>query len=99
MAGSLILNIGYGIDAQSLDDPYLVIVEKPVGILTAGANPAAFLVNSIPIRVYNSMIVISRLTRGSKICAGMGSRRQLQEDRQGMAETHPRNRGPHATVC
>lgn len=52
MAGSLILNVGYGIDAQSLDDPYLKIVQKPVDILTAGANPASFLVNSIPIREY-----------------------------------------------
>jgi len=53
MAGSLILNIGYGIDAQSLDDPYMVLAQKPVTILTEAANPGAFLVNSIPIRMRN----------------------------------------------
>ena len=50
MASSLILNVAYGIDAQSLEDPSVLAIEKPVKILTIAATPGSFLVDSIPIR-------------------------------------------------
>jgi len=49
MAGSLILNITYGIDVQSADDPYIRMVEDAAHDLSAAGNPGSFLVDTFPI--------------------------------------------------
>lgn len=52
MAGSLILLITYGIEVRSLDDPFLVRVEKTMDTLAVAGNPGAFLVDTLPIRAF-----------------------------------------------
>jgi hypothetical protein len=49
MAGGLILDIGYGIDVQSLYDPFLVIVERTMEALGEAGKPGLFLVDSLPL--------------------------------------------------
>jgi hypothetical protein len=52
MAASLILNITYGIDAQSLENPYVVNAEKAMSIMAEAGTPGDFLVDAIPMRAF-----------------------------------------------
>jgi len=52
MAGSLILNVAYGIDVRSAEDPYLKLVEESLEVLDKAAAPGAFLVDTLPILKY-----------------------------------------------
>lgn len=57
MAASLVLNITYGIDIQSSDDPYLVYAEETMAALTEAGHPGSFLVNSLPIREFFKILL------------------------------------------
>lgn len=50
MAASMILNLTYGINVQSFDDPFVENVEKTMEALTEAGVPGAFLVDALPIR-------------------------------------------------
>jgi len=52
MAGSLILNVTYGIDVQSPEDTYMRMAESTVAIGDEAATPGAFLVDVLPILKY-----------------------------------------------
>lgn len=52
MAGTIILAVGYGIEAKEKDDPYLWIVQRAVKALSLAAVPGAFLVDTFPILKY-----------------------------------------------
>jgi hypothetical protein len=52
MAGSLILNIAYGIDVRSADDPYLMMAENSLKVSEAASIPGSFLVDTLPIRTF-----------------------------------------------
>lgn len=47
MAGSLILNVFYGIEPQSLQDPLMATIQKGWDIMSAATNPGLFLVDTI----------------------------------------------------
>jgi hypothetical protein len=48
MAGSTILDIAYGLDIRTTDDPYLKRAEECLKIIDQAGNPGAFLVDIIP---------------------------------------------------
>lgn len=50
MAGSLILNVAYGIEVQSVHHPFMETIEKSMECLVEAGNPGSFLVDSIPSR-------------------------------------------------
>ncbi|TFK37128.1 cytochrome P450 [Crucibulum laeve] len=52
MIGAITINIGYGIDVQPFNDPYIEIAEQALIGLAAGANPGAFWVESFPFLKY-----------------------------------------------
>ncbi|KAH9043963.1 CyP450 monooxygenase [Lactarius pseudohatsudake] len=52
MAGSTILDIAYGLDICTSDDPYLQRAEECLQILDTAANPGTFLVDIIPALKY-----------------------------------------------
>ncbi|KAH8977577.1 CyP450 monooxygenase [Lactarius hatsudake] len=52
MAGSTILDIAYGLDIRTSDDPYLKRAEECLQILDTAANPGTFLVDIIPALKY-----------------------------------------------
>lgn len=47
MAGSMILNFTYGIDTKSIQDPFMVLVEKTMQIVSMATIPGMFLVDTI----------------------------------------------------
>lgn len=49
---SLSLDIAYGIDIQSFEDPMVRIVQAAGDAVTLCGRPGAFLVDSIPIRMF-----------------------------------------------
>jgi hypothetical protein len=48
MAGSTILDIAYGLDIRTTDDPYLKRAEECLQIIDKAGNPGSFLVDIIP---------------------------------------------------
>jgi hypothetical protein len=48
MAGSTILDIAYGLDIRTSDDPYLKRAEECLGIIDKAGNPGSFLVDIVP---------------------------------------------------
>jgi hypothetical protein len=52
MAGSMILNITYGIDVQSIQDPYIQIAEQSMASMQEAMNANAFLVDTLPFRAF-----------------------------------------------
>lgn len=62
MAGSLILLITYGINVQSVDNPFLIMVEKAMETLAVAGNPGAFLVDTLPIRTVSFALLRLLLT-------------------------------------
>jgi hypothetical protein len=52
MAGSFILNLTYGIDVQSADDPYVQMAEHSAQGISDAGNPGSFLVDILPIRAF-----------------------------------------------
>lgn len=44
----MILNFAYGIDAQSIQDPFMVMIQKGWDVMSAATNPGLFLVDTIP---------------------------------------------------
>jgi hypothetical protein len=53
MSGSLLLNIAYGIDAKSMEDPYILIIENSVKRLKIALSPGSYLVDIIPLRAFS----------------------------------------------
>jgi len=52
MAGSTILDIAYGLDIRTSDDPYLKRAEECLQILDKAGNPGAFFVDIVPALKY-----------------------------------------------
>jgi len=52
MAGSTILDIAYGLDIRTTDDPYLKRAEECLQIIDKAGNPGSFLVDIIPALKY-----------------------------------------------
>lgn len=50
MVGSMILDLAYGIDVQSQEDPYLMMMDELMDIFVKVSTPGAFLVDIIPAR-------------------------------------------------
>lgn len=48
MAGATIMSVGYGLDVETQNDPYITTAERSVHHLFEAAVPGAFLVDSIP---------------------------------------------------
>jgi hypothetical protein len=48
VAGSTILDIAYGLDIRTSDDPYLKRAEECLKIIDQAGNPGSFLVDIIP---------------------------------------------------
>jgi len=48
MAGSTILDIAYGLDIRTSDDPYLKRAEECLKIIDKAGNPGSFLVDIVP---------------------------------------------------
>lgn len=48
MAGSTILDIAYGLDIRTTDDPYLKRAEECLKIIDQAGNPGSFLVDIVP---------------------------------------------------
>jgi hypothetical protein len=49
MAGSMILNVTYGIDVKSAEDPYIQIAEKSMEAVGEATNPNSFSLDKLPI--------------------------------------------------
>ena len=84
MAGSLILNITYGIDAQSIDDPYMSMMEESSRTRSQAATPGSFLVDSFPICEFLCRPLVVAFTNfvllSSEIRSRMGSWRWIQKE-------------------
>ncbi|KAK7031931.1 cytochrome P450 [Favolaschia claudopus] len=52
LAGSLVMDITYGIDVCETEDPYINIAEKAMHGLSVASVPGAFLVESLPVLKY-----------------------------------------------
>lgn len=50
MVGGEILAIGYGIEVQAKDDPYVAMAEHAEGAVKAALNPGSYLVDLLPFR-------------------------------------------------
>jgi hypothetical protein len=48
MAGSTIIDIAYGLDIRSSDDPYLKRAEECLQIIVQAGNPGSYLVDILP---------------------------------------------------
>ena len=48
VAGSTILDIAYGLDIRTADDPYLKRAEECLKIIDQAGNPGSFLVDIVP---------------------------------------------------
>lgn len=59
MAASLSVDVAYGIDIQSSNDPHLTLVKKSLESVIACVNPGSFLVDSMPIRA--STVLLEQL--------------------------------------
>jgi hypothetical protein len=64
MAGALILEIGYGIEVQPYDDPYINTAEKALSGLSAAANAGSYLVDSFPPRCVFRLFFSVFMTQG-----------------------------------
>ena len=54
MAGALIMLIGYGIEVQEQNDPYVHLAEETVRCAAACAKTGAYLVDMFPISEFAS---------------------------------------------
>jgi hypothetical protein len=52
MSGSLILNVNYGFDIKSADDPYILIAERSMEAVGEAINPSSFSIDRWPIRAF-----------------------------------------------
>jgi len=59
MAGSTILDIAYGLDIRTSDDPYLKRAEECLQIIDKAGNPGSFFVDIIP--ACNALTISFRL--------------------------------------
>ncbi len=50
LAGATIMSIGYDIEVQPHDDPYVQTAEEAVASITETTNAGSYLVDVIPIR-------------------------------------------------
>lgn len=57
----MILNITYSIDSRSIHDPFLVMVDKAMEIVSMATIPGRFLVDTIPACVFCSLFIQSLL--------------------------------------
>ena len=61
MAGSTILDIAYGLDIRTSDDPYLKRAEECLQIIDKAGNPGAFLVDIVPACTHPSFLQLNAL--------------------------------------
>ena len=54
MAAGQILSIGYGIQIQEHDDPYVITAEEASFAVSATLNPGSYLVDLFPFRTFNN---------------------------------------------
>jgi hypothetical protein len=52
MAGSMILDVTYGIDVKSADDYYVRIAERSMEAIGQALNPTAVIIDKWPIRAF-----------------------------------------------
>lgn len=50
MTASMMLNVAYGMDVQSADEPIVRMVEKAMATISQAGSPGSFVVDSLPIR-------------------------------------------------
>lgn len=67
MAGSTILDITYGLDIRTPDDPYLKRAEECLQIIDKAGNPGAFLVDIAPACTHHSFVRLNALLN-SRLC-------------------------------
>lgn len=58
MTGSMILDFTYGIQAETVHNPFMKLVTKAMEIAAEVTNPGAYLVDTIPVCVYSSSKLI-----------------------------------------
>jgi hypothetical protein len=80
MAASFILNITYGLDIQSADNPYVVIIGEAMDTMSQAANPGSFMVDTIPLCAVNLLITMFTDLHDSEICTRMGSWCRVPEE-------------------
>ena len=56
MAGSTILDIAYGLDIRTSDDPYLKRAEECLQIIDKAGNPGSFFVDIVPACAHRSFL-------------------------------------------
>lgn len=56
------INIGYGMDIQSLNDPVIITVEKAMEAIAIAGNPGSFFVDNFPLCVFLFLILIFLFT-------------------------------------
>lgn len=54
MAGALIIGVAYGLEVKPKDDPYVATAEKALHAMAMAGNAGSFLVDSIPIRMWEA---------------------------------------------
>lgn len=67
MAGSTILDITYGLDIRTSDDPYLKRAEECLQIIDKAGNPGSFLVDIAPACMHPSFLQLPTLLN-SRLC-------------------------------
>lgn len=48
MTGSMILDFTYGIEAKTVENPFLKLIARTMEIAAEATNPGAYLVDTIP---------------------------------------------------
>lgn len=60
MTGGEVLRIGYGIDVQQENDPFIATAKHAADALRATFNPGSYLVDLIPLRKSTTLVVTRR---------------------------------------
>jgi hypothetical protein len=83
MASSLILDFAYGIDAKSVDDPILQLIEKSMHVVSKATIPGVFLVDTLPFRMspplYMNYADLSAVKHVPEWMPGAGFKKQARE--------------------
>ena len=61
MASSMILDITYGLDIHTLDDPYLKCAEECLQIIDKAGNPGSFLMDIAPAYTHRPFLQLHAL--------------------------------------
>ena len=81
VAGSTILDIAYGLDIRTSDDPYLKRAEECLKIIDQAGNPGSFLVDIVPACTPRHFFFLDSLLIApspSEICSRMDARSVVQ---------------------